>query len=223
MKYKVRRTEVPPALTPSWSDPIWSSAEIAPIDQFHSKSSSHRPVTMVKMLHNDDELFVQFQVQDRFIRCVQTDFQSMVCKDSCVEFFLRPRADAGYFNFEINCGGALLVYYIEDPTRTPTAFFRKFTVIPEEQGRLVRIASSLPTMIEPEITQPTTWGLTCAIPLAFFEEYVGKLRPLSGQQWLGNFFKCGDETSHPHWASWNGIGETLRFHQPEYFAQIAFD
>ena len=37
-----------------------------------------------------------------------------------------------------------------------------------------------------------------------------------------NFFKCADDSSHPHWASWAPIGEALNFHQPQYFAPLRF-
>jgi hypothetical protein len=168
-------------------------------------------------------LYLQFQVADRYVRCVNTSFQSLVSHDSCVEFFVQPRPDAGYFNFEINCGGTMLVYYIEDPRPAENAFFRKFTVIPEEQGRLVRIAASMPHLVEPEIETAVNWSIECAIPVSFFEAYVGQVAGLSGQAWRGNFFKCADQTSHPHWASWNPIGEVLRFHQPAYFAPIHFE
>jgi hypothetical protein len=49
-----------------------------------------------------------------------------VWKDSCVEIFLQPKPDAGYFNLEMNAGGAHLCCYIEDPERVPGGF-KKFT------------------------------------------------------------------------------------------------
>jgi hypothetical protein len=52
------------------------------------------------------------------------------------------------------------------------------------------------------------------------EPYCGEVRPVVGQRWRVNAFKCGDETSHPHWASWAPIGEALNFHQPEYFGWL---
>jgi len=33
------------------------------------------------------------------------------------------------------------------------------------------------------------------------EHYVGPLGPLTGQVWRGNFFKCAEDNSHPHWAA----------------------
>ena len=36
-----------------------------------------------------------------------------------------------------------------------------------------------------------------------------------------NFYKCGEETAHPHYLSWNPI-KTSRpdFHRPEYFGEL---
>ena len=42
----------------------------------------------------------------------------------------------------------------------------------------------------------------------------------SGQVWRANLYKCGDQTSHPHWASWAPIGEALNFHQPGFFGGL---
>jgi hypothetical protein len=50
----------------------------------------------------------------------------------------------------------------------------------------------------------------------------GKLEAPAHRSWCGNLFKCADESSNPHWASWNPIGEELNFHDPRYFASIRF-
>ena len=54
------------------------------------------------------------------------------------------------------------------------------------------------------------------------EPYIGTIGDVRGQTWRGNFYKCGDHTSHPHWASWSPIGEQLDFHQPEFFGELRF-
>jgi hypothetical protein len=211
-----------PATSDPWSSAAWNSAKIIPIENFHPRSSDHRPITHCKVLHHLDELHVAFRVQDRYVRCLRSNYQDMVSKDSCVEFFLEPRAGRGYFNFEINCGGAMLLYFIEDPTPALPAFFRKFTPVPFAVAAQIKINTSLPSRVEPEITDPVTWTVQCAVPISVFSHFLGEIGPLAGQEWRGNFFKCGDETSHPHWASWACIGERLRFHQPEYFKPIFF-
>jgi hypothetical protein len=87
----------------------------------------------------------------------------------------------------------------------------------------VRIWHSLPQQVEPEIAEDVEWTLGCAIPFRVFEGYVRSVTPVNGRSWRGNFFKCGDHTSHPHWASWAPIGEVLRFHQPDRFGVVEFE
>ena len=58
--------------------------------------------------------------------------------------------------------------------------------------------------------------------MALLVKYAGPLPGMQDQTWRANFYKCGDATSHPHWASWNPIGEKLSFHKPEYFGEIVF-
>lgn len=223
MEYLIRRARQRPRLDGGWDDPTWAHADVVAVDQFHPRSSSHRPVTRARVLYDEDGLYVLFHVQDRHVRCVNTGYQAQVSRDTCVEFFVQPRGQGGYFNFEMNCGGSLLLYFIEDPTRTPDAIFRRYQQVPPEWGSQVRIVHSLPRRIEPEIAEPVDWTLSCTIPVKLLEAFAGPLAPLAGQRWRGNFFKCGDDTSHPHWASWSAIGETLRFHQPQYFGTLSFD
>jgi hypothetical protein len=201
----------------------WDLAPALQVDQFHASSSSHRPMTTVKLLHDEHDLHVAFRVQDRFVRCVHTEYQSDVYLDSCVEFFLQPIAGGGYFNFEINCGGAMLLYFIEDPTPAGTKRFRQFCPVPENVARRIKIETSLPRKVDPEIAEPITWTIRTSIPFSLFEQFVGHVGEIAGQSWRGNFFKCGDQTSHPHWASWSPIGNELRFHQPELFGTLTFD
>jgi hypothetical protein len=220
MSYTIARTQQPPPLGGNWEDPAWQRAATLAIDHFRPESSDHHPVVQARLLYDDQALYVFFRVQDRYVRCVHTNYLDPVCVDSCVEFFVRPRADRGYINFEVNCGGALHSSYIEDPTRTPAGFAR-FEFLPEELGRQVQIAHSLPRVVEPEIAEPVEWSVAYCVPLALFETYVGPLGPLSGQQWRANFYKCADQTSHPHWAAWSPVQE-LNFHRPQDFGIVTF-
>jgi hypothetical protein len=204
-----------------WDGPKWSAAEEARIDNFHTASSAHRPAVAAKLMYDVANLYLRFRVEDRFVVAKHAEFQNPVWRDSCVEFFVQPRMTGGYFNFEINCGGALLSYYIEDWTRSADGF-AKFTPISAEHGRQIRITHSLPSLVMPERQEPTEWRVACAIPLEVLEAYAGPLGPLAGQTWRGNFFKCADDSSHPHWASWAPIGEELNFHQPKYFGSLRF-
>ncbi len=219
--YTIRRARQPPAFSGHWSEGVWAGAQPLRVDHFHPAGSEHRPVTEAKLLFDAAHLYVFFCVQDRYVRAVAEGFQGPVWADSCAEAFLQPREGRGYFNFEMNCGGTLLLSYIEDPRRTPEGFAR-FTPVTAEQVAGMRVYHSLPARVDPEIGEPVEWRLEYGIPLSLFEDYIGEAPLTAGERWRGNFYKCGDETSHPHWASWSPIGEELNFHCPEYFGVLEF-
>jgi hypothetical protein len=204
-----------------WESPYWQRAEEARIDHFHPASSPHHPTVRARLRYDAANLFLRFRVEDRYVIAKHTQFQDPVWRDSCVEFFVQPRPSSGYFNFEINCAGALLSYYIEDCRRTPDGFAR-FTRLSPADGQRIEISHSLPSPVMSEQTDPVEWHVGCRIPLAVLEAYAGPVGDLAGQAGRGNFFKCADDSSHPHWASWSPIGEELNFHQPSYFAPIRF-
>jgi hypothetical protein len=223
MQYVIRRAAEKPPLTGEFDHPTWRHADIANIDKFHPRSSEHRPQTQVKMLYDDSGIYAIFRVHDRYVRCVRTENQTDTCKDSCVEAFLQPKPGMGYLNFELNCGGAIMAYYITDPDRRKAPPLGGWHRLDDAQLATIRIYHSMPKTTPVEISDALSWSIQYFVPNQIFETYVGPLGDPSQRQWRGNFYKCADETSHPHWASWNGIGEKLNFHQPEFFAPIRFE
>jgi hypothetical protein len=219
MHYTVKRTGAPPPMDGRWDATAWGHAETLEISHFRPESNAHRPRTEARLLYDDDAVYGFFRVADRYVRCVNTAYQSGVCQDSCVEWFVCPAAP-GYFNFEINCGGTLHASYLEDPTRTPKGF-RKFTFLDAAAGGEIRIRHSLPSVVDPELTEPVEWTIQFAVPLAVLRRYAGPVRAEPGVRWRGNFYKCGDKTSHPHWAAWSPVAE-LNFHRPADFGEIEF-
>ena len=207
-------------LQADWADPIWTQAETLEVAHFRPEGSNHRPKTSARMLYDAKGLYGIFRVQDRYVRCLRTQYFDPVWKDSCVEFFAQPEPDRGYFNFEFNCGGAFLCMHITNPERTPDGF-KEFVKVPAAIGQTIQVRSSLPQRIDPEIITPVVWTLSFFIPCTLFEHYLGPLGGLAGQVWRGNFFKCADESSHPHWASWSPVDE-FNFHRPNCFGSMTF-
>ena len=220
IQYSIRKISAGLGLKADWNDPAWAGAQVLEIAQFRPESSSHRPQTSAKLLYSEQGICGIFRVQDRYVRCTRSNYFDEVCKDSCVEFFAQPKPDRGYFNFEFNCGGAFLCSYIIDPERTPNGF-RAFTKLPWEVAGQIQVRASLPRIIEKEISEPTLWTLQFFIPFSLFEPFAGKLGHIFGQVWRGNFFKCAEEVSHPHWASWLPVDE-FNFHLPKCFGTIRF-
>ena len=220
MRYTIRRAVHPPRLDSPWEDPAWGTADTLEIKHFRPEGSDHRPRTSARLLHGAEGIHGIFRVHDRYVRCLRTQYHEAVWKDSCVEFFAEPKPGRGYFNFEFNCGAAFLVCHITNSERTPDGF-KEFVKVPAAIGQTIQARSSLPPRTDPEITEPVLWTLGFFIPFALFGRYVGRLGAIAGQQWRGNFYKCGDETSHPHWASWAPLDER-NFHRPDCFGTIRF-
>ncbi len=219
-KYKVLIAKQPPGINSLWDSAAWRDIPALEVSCYRLESSAHRPRTQCKLLYDQDRIYGIFHVEDKHVRCVRTCFQSEVYKDSCVEFFVQPKATGGYFNFEFNCGGALLASYITDPTRIAGRVKKFIELTPEDDLQINRY-TNLPPIIEPEITRQITWFLGFSIPFAVLEKHAGTLAEISGQNWRANFYKCGNETSQPHWASWSPLRE-LNFHLPDDFGEIQF-
>ncbi|HEX2967009.1 MAG TPA: carbohydrate-binding family 9-like protein, partial [Syntrophorhabdaceae bacterium] len=198
--YTIRKTTRDP-LRDSSSESLWEKAQCLTIGCFRPEGTSHRPTTRCRLLYDDDLLYGSFAVEDRYVRCLHTHNQSPVYEDSCVELFLQPLPDGGYFSFEFNCGGAILSSYITDPTKIEG---RVAGAVPIEEKEIskIELTSSLPGITDPEIAAKITWTIEFSVPFALFEYYIGKLEKEKRREWRGNFYKCGDKTSHPHWASW---------------------
>jgi hypothetical protein len=209
-----------PSLDPDWRDPFWAPAETLTIQHFRPEGSDHRPPTAARLVYDAKGIHGIFRVEDQFVLCTHRRFQSEVWKDSCVEFFAQPRPGSGYFNFEFNCGGALLASYIVNPERTPNGF-KEFSRLSFELGQQIQVRSSLPRRLDPELQDPVVWRLRFFIPFSVFERYLGPLGPIKGQKWRGNFYKCAEENSHPHWGAWAPV-EKVDFHRPDLFGTIRF-
>ncbi len=214
-----------PAITPPlpeglWDDAVWGPTPALAVDCFRPEGSHHRPRTLCKLLYNEEKIFGIFRVEDQFVRCRHTAFQSDVWKDSCVEFFVQPQNCKGYFNFEFNCGGALLASYVTDPTRVNGRLAQYTPLGPDDDRKILRHASQ-PPVVEPETTAPLTWYLGFVLPFAVMEKYAGPREDGKPRIWRGNFYKCGNDTSHPHWASWQPLAGR-NFHDPDSFGELVF-
>ncbi len=216
--YYVKKIEIPADIAAEWESSDWKHVDIIKINNFRPESSSHHPAVECRLQHDGNGFYGLFQVKDQYIRCVETEHNSSVCRDSCVEFFVEPPGGQGYFNFEFNCGGTMLLYYIKDCSRTDNGF-KEFAPVSANEAAGVKIFHTMPKVVEPEISEENTWRLGFYLPFALFELKFNGLRVASGQTWRGNFYKCADQTSHPHWAAWSPVS-ALNFHLPECYGNI---
>ena len=96
--------------------------------------------------------------------------------------------------------------------------------IPKSDYGKMTIAHSLPKIVDPEITEPVTWTVEYRIPIEIVKKHCPTTSPATGVTWRANFYKCADDSSHPHWLTWSPVDfPKPQFHLPEFFGVLKFE
>ncbi len=162
--------------------------------------------------HDNETLYILFQVYGEKIRANNTEDFGSVWEDSCVEFFSQRDGEKVYRNLECNILGTIL--FAERESR-------------ESSNRLTEEVKTISryTQIERKYEngrQTADWFAFLQIP----KTVIGfkKDEKLSNQILKANFYKCGDETPEPHYLSWNPIDlSEPNFHVPQFFGTLKFE
>ncbi|RKD89824.1 carbohydrate-binding family 9-like protein [Mangrovibacterium diazotrophicum] len=219
MEYKVKKIESPLTVDGDWDKEVWQRAESLTLDHHMGDILKFRPTVEAKLLYDSTSLYVIFKVNDQFVKCRTTEPNGPVWTDSCAEFFFAPNLSVPerYFNLEVNCGGTPLMFYNLVPRKD-------FTVVDADELAKLEIAHSLPKSIEEEISEPIQWTLEYRLPLDLISRYAEIEKPKSGVIWNANFYKIADETSNPHYLTWNPVQKAEPdFHLPEFFGKLLFE
>lgn len=164
--------------------------------------------------HDGKSIYLFYQVKEEEVRAVNTEINSPVWEDSCVEFFLSLEADSpNYYNFEINAIGTVLGAY--GPNRSQREWLSE---------SLLSEVETIPSFgrIPFENTEASTsWNIQIKIPVKVLGH--SEVSSLSGTDGYGNFYKCGDKLKQPHYLSWKPVlTPTPDFHTPRYFGHLSF-
>lgn len=218
-KCRVPRMKDNRTIDADWTKAAWKDVTPAILEYYMAEEPSHQPKVQVRTAYDDKALYLLWKVEDNYVRAKCTKHQQDVCRDSCVEFFFTPGGDPkerGYFNLETNCTGVKLF-----GIHVPESSGKRLSA---DEYASITTASSLKDPIESEIEMPTTWTLESRIPLSLLEKYAKIERPAPGVRWHANFYKCADESSHPHWLTWSPVTDAeAAFHRPEYFGILEFE
>lgn len=170
----------------------------------------YKPFCRFKATRSADSLFIYFHISEKNIRAIHDTDQQPVWQDSCVEFFCQHPFEDEYFNFEFNCIGTCLATKRKG---------RDTDVKPLSASDMksVKRFASLGDKPFDEQSGYFEWELTVEIPFKLMEINTADIP----QTLRGNFYKCGDETSDPHYISWNPVEtENPDFHRPDFFGKI---
>ncbi len=174
-----------------------------------AKDFPYHPLTTFTIAHSEKYIYVDFFVRCNYLRAVNYQNNSPVSQDSCVEFFVAPKCDNHYWNFEFNCIGTINASHRTERAN-PTRLY-------DEQLAMVKRYASCGTRPFNEVEGLFTWNLLIAIPL----ELIGVKYEGNPIEMRGNFYKCASGSSQPHYLSWNPIDtDKPDFHRPEFFGKI---
>lgn len=213
-EYVIARISRPPAIDADWEKEQWRDVRSVEITNYMGAKPEFSPRTEVKMLYDDENIFIIFRVHDKFVQSVVQENNGPVFQDACVEFFFSPdrKHPERYFDLEINCGGTPLICYVPREKEFTTTDIKK-----------IAIAHSMPKVVFPEIKKPVTWIVECRIPLSVLEKFADIDKPEEGTCWRGNFFKTASTGSNPHYFTWAIVeSDKPNFHLPQYFGKLKF-
>jgi len=217
--YLVKQALETPSFKAEWESKQWKKIKSISLKNHMGEKPLHFPETSVKLQYDNENIYVIFKVLDKYVKAVEKNTNGKICLDSCVEFFFSPGPDTdrGYFNFEANCNGVFLFEYHTDGGKI-NAFVKP------EDYKQVKIVRSLERNVEQEISEPVEWSLEYRIPISVLNKYMKVEKPSPGLTWRANFYKCADNTSHPHWLTWAPVNYPKpKFHLPEFFGRIEFE
>lgn len=172
-----------------------------------------RPEVFFRIAHNGENILLQYEVHEDEILGVVAEDNGEVWTDSCAEFFIT--FDEGfYYNLETTCVGRALLGYRKIGVEAVHA--------PVEIVKSIKRLPSLGFTNREKQKGDFRWTLTLVIPHTAY--WKDDLKSFGGLKARGNFYKCGDNLTTPHFVSWTTI-ETPNpnFHQPGYFGELEFE
>ena len=216
--YEVSRLRKPMPIDANWNKAQWKKANTLQITHYMGAVPPFKPGVEAKMMYDAENVYVIFRVQDRYVRSLVQEFNGNVSGDACVEFFFSPDSalPERYFNLEVNAGGTPLIFYVTKP-------WTGFNKLEADDIKQIEIAHSLPSKIDPEISEPVTWTLEYRVPLSMLRKFSNVTPPGPGTTWRANFYKTASQSSNPHWITWAYVDNPRPdFHIPRFFGTLKF-
>ncbi len=193
----------------------WIAAPSTGAFQFPWWTAGEKEETEVKMLWDDNFLYVAFIARDAHIWADHWDTNSDTCLDDCVEIFWNPNPEAGnrYHMFEMNCLGNLLS--VTNNLKRPIKD-RESRILPPHIGQTIR------GTVNNDTDTDTGWTLEVAIRFSDYTELSGGAVPRPGKVWRVGLNRCGGKINEQY-SQWSP-SQTPKpsFHAPNDFGKVIF-
>ncbi len=167
------------------------------------------PYAYAILARSSDAFHVFMECNEKEIRALQTEQNGPIYTDSCLEFYFRPSEKSDlYLNIEVNPKG--VIFFSVGSQRQD-----RFLITSDGPKELNLIAK-----IQLENSECPGWQICYDLPFNLIKKYVPPFDGTEQAMW-GNFYKCGNGLSQPHWGCWSPVDTPKPdFHRPEYFGRF---
>jgi hypothetical protein len=228
--YNVYRTPHPIQIDGKLDDPAWKAAPWTTDFVDIEGSAKPRPPlrTRIKLLWDDDNLYIAAELQEPDVKATLTKHDSIIYQDNDFELFLKPLPDAtGYFEFEINALNTSWDLYLN---KTYNAGGK-----PDSSWEIpgLKTAVAIQGTLNQSADKDHGWTVEIAIPWTAYASRLPVTRPQVGSQWRANFSRVEwpkgvtiDTPAAPHehkennWV-WTPQG-AVNMHIPEKWGYLYF-
>jgi hypothetical protein len=228
--YNIYRAPTPIHIDGKLDDPAWKSAPWT--TDFVDIEGSAKPLpplrTRIKLLWDDDNLYVAAELQEPDVKATLTKHDSIIYRDNDFELFLKPLAEAtGYFEFEINALNTSWDLYLNNTYNAGGK--------PDNSWDIpgLKTAVAIQGTLNQSTDKDRGWTVEIAIPWTAYASRLPVTRPQIGSQWRANFSRVEwpkgvsiDTPAAPHehkennWV-WTPQG-AVNMHIPEKWGYLNF-
>ena len=212
-RYEVKRAAGRIIIDGKLDEKAWDAASpIELIFPWESQTGAKQKTT-VKLLWDDDFLYVAYECEDTDIVALRTERDDPTYMDDAVEIFINPRPSqtGAYFGLEMNARAVLYDYLMYDARYA----FKRFNM----QG--VQLASFIRGTLNVRGDEDKGWSLEVAIPWVNFEEF--SKRPNPGDIWTAALNRWDGVEPNRRLSMWTDPHQTSPSpHVPARFGQLVF-
>jgi hypothetical protein len=214
-RYDIFRASGPIVIDSKLDEPAWQRARSVTDFHFNWWNDGPKEQTVVKLLWDDENLYIGFYCHDKNISAKVVERHGPVSLDDSVEAFISPNPEKirNYYGFEINVIGTMLNFIKADWYKGPFQW--------EPSG--VRYRTSFHGLpVKQDSPTDDHWVLELAIPFSNFEKDAPHTPPRDGDTWRLNLNRAGG-TTNAQYSTWSPVStEKPNFHVPEAFGWVRF-
>lgn len=215
--YRVARAPRAISIDGQVAEGEWSAAEPVVLQYWWPEQSGPRQRTEVRLLWDDEALYVCYVCEDEDITAVHTERDDPTYRDDCCEIFIQPdpeRKPTAYIGLEMNARAVLYDYF----TVLGVALVRRFDLTGWQL--MTRLDGTLNVAGD----QDRGWVLEVKIPFANFDDLTRTLPPAPGTTWRCQLNRWDGTEPHRALSLWTHSGmKGPNPHNPERFGYLVFE